>query len=93
VTTDGRLIFVVEMPGALSLAFEAAHEAQAAAFASAPWFTEALERYVHSKQIEIREQTSWVRLRPATSEEMSAYRDFAREFADMTDCFLFAPVA
>jgi len=53
VTTDGRLIFVVEMQGALSLAFEAAHEAQAAAFASAPWFTEALERYLHSKQIEI----------------------------------------
>jgi hypothetical protein len=92
VAIDGRPIFVVELPGAPSFAFEAADETQAAAFARAPWFKAALERYFRSKQIEIPEQTPSVQLRPATREEITAYRDLAHEFADMTDCFLFAPV-
>jgi hypothetical protein len=34
--------FVVELPGSPSFAFEAADEAQAAAFADTPWFARAL---------------------------------------------------
>jgi hypothetical protein len=93
VRTQPLPIFVVELPGPLLLAFEAAHDAQAVAFADAPWFTQALGDYLQSKPVGLSERDLAPRIRPATKEEMSVYRDFAREFADMTDCLLFAPVS
>jgi hypothetical protein len=85
--------FVVELPGPLSFAFEAAHEAQAVAFADASWFTQALGDYLQSKPAGLSERDYVPRIRSATKEEISIYQDFAREFADMTDCLLFAPVS
>jgi hypothetical protein len=85
-------IFVVELPGPLSLAFEAAHEAQAIAFAGAPWFSRALRDYLQSKPVRLSQPDFVPRIRPATEQETSVYREFAREFADMTGCFLFAPL-
>jgi hypothetical protein len=85
-------IFVAELPGSLSLAFEAACEAQALAFADAPWFARALSGYLQSKPIPLSLPNPAPRIRPATDEETSVYREFAREFAEMTGCFLFAPV-
>jgi hypothetical protein len=85
-------IFVVELPGPLSLAFEAAHEAQAIAFAGAPWFARALRDYLQSKPARLSQPDFVPRIRPATEQETSVYREFAREFADMTGCFLFAPL-
>jgi hypothetical protein len=86
-------IFVVELPGQRSLAFEAAHEAQAAAFADARWFTQALGDYLQSKPVGLSKRDLAPGIRHATIEEMSVYLDFAREFADMTDYLLFAPVS
>jgi hypothetical protein len=83
--------FVVELPGALLLAFEAAHEAEALALSKAPWFMEALGKYLRSKSNGLAADLL-VRIRPATKEETSVYRDYAREFAELSDCFLFAPV-
>jgi hypothetical protein len=86
-------IFVVELPGPLLFAFEAAQEAQAAAFTDAPWFTQALGDYLQSKPVGLSKRDFSLVIRPATIEETSIYQDFAREFADMTDCLLFAPVS
>jgi hypothetical protein len=80
------------MPGSPSFAFEAAHEAQAVTFANASWFTQALRDYRQSKLARLSPQVVAPRIRPATQEETSVYREFAREFADMTGCFLFTPV-
>ena len=80
--------------GSPSFAFEAAHEARAAAFADAPWFTRALGDYLQSKPVGLSARDLAPRIRPATKQEMSIYREFAREFAaDMTDCLLFATVS
>jgi len=92
VTTGGRSIFVVELVEARLLAFEAAHEAQAASFAQATWFKSALLNYLCSKRAG-RPTDFRPRIRPATKEEETTYRAFAREFADMSGCFLFAPVS
>jgi hypothetical protein len=82
-------IFVVELPGSLSFGFEAADEAQAGAFADASWFKRALGDYLGLSARDLAP-----RIRRATKEETSVYRDFAREFAaDITDCLLFAPVS
>ena len=86
-------IFVVELPETLSLAFEAADEAQAVAFADSPWFIQALNEYLCSKQAELSGKDFPSRIRPATKQEVSVYRKFASEFADMTDCFLFTPIS
>jgi hypothetical protein len=86
-------IFVVELPKPLSLAFEAADEAQAVAFADSPRFMQALNEYLCSKQAGLCGEDFAFRIRPATTQEISVYRDFASEFADMTDCLLFAPVS
>ena len=80
--------------GSLSFAFEAADEAQAGAFADASWFTRALGDYLQSKPVGLSARDLAPRIRPATKQEMSVYRDFAREFAaDITDRLLFAPVS
>ena len=86
-------IFVVELPGLPSFAFEAAYEAQAVAFADTGWFTQALGDYLHSKPSGSSQQDFTPKIRPATKEETSVYQDFACEFADMTTCFLFAQVS
>jgi hypothetical protein len=85
-------IFVAELTGSRSLAFEAAHEEQALAFAAAPWFARELRDYLQSKRVRLLQSDPVPRIRPATEEETSAYLEIAREFADMTGCFLFAPV-
>lgn len=87
-----RPIFVVELPGAPSLAFEAANEAQAVVFAGAPWFTEALSDYLHAKKTRPRAPELGLHVRVATSEETLVYRKFANEFAEMAGSFLLAPV-
>jgi hypothetical protein len=92
VTTGERPIFVVELMEAPLLAFEAAHAAQAASFAQATWFQNALVNYLCSKRAG-RPTDFRPRVRPATKDEEGAYRAFAREFADMPGCFLFAPVS
>ena len=91
-TTGERPIFVVELIEAPLLAFEAAHAAQAASFAQAPWFKSALVDYLYSKRAG-RPTDFRPRIRPATKEEETTYRAFAREFSDMAECFLFAPVS
>ena len=83
--------FVVELPGALSLAFEATHEAEALALSKAPWFMEALGKYLRSKSSGLA-TFPLIQIRPATKEETSVYRDYTREFAEFADGFLFAPV-
>jgi hypothetical protein len=87
------MIFVVELKGARRLAFEAAHEEQASSFARTAWFNDALTRYFASKNAGRSEVDLKHAIRPATQEEESIYRDFAREFTDLTGCFLFAPVS
>ena len=62
-------------------------------FADAPWFTQALGDYLQSKPVGLSKRDFSLVIRPATIEETSIYQDFAREFADMTDCLLFAPVS
>jgi hypothetical protein len=86
-------VFVVELPGTPSFAFEATHEPQATAFASAPWFKEALDNYLRSRSAGLPQADLALRIRPATENEISVYRDFACEFSDMVACFLFAPVS
>ena len=86
-------VFVIELPEPLSLAFEAADEAQAVAFADSPWFIQALNEYLCSKQAGSSGKDFPSRIRPATKQEVSVYREFASEFADMTDCFLFTPIS
>lgn len=91
--TTGELpVFVVELMEAPLLAFEAAHAAQAASFAQATWFKNALVNYLCSKRAG-RPTNFRPRVRPATREEETTYRAFAREFADTVGCFLFAPVS
>jgi hypothetical protein len=92
VAIAARQTFVMELPGARSLAFEAAHEEEALALSSAPWFLNALGKYLPSKSSCLI-LDSPLGVRPATKEEAALYRDFAREFAEMTDCFLLAPVS
>lgn len=87
-----RPIFVVELQGVASLAFEAADETQAADIAGAPWFTEALRNYLHAKETRAREPDPGLHVRAATSEETLVYRNFAHEFAEMAGSFLFAPI-
>jgi hypothetical protein len=91
VAREARQTFVVELPGPLSLAFTAADEAEGLALSKAPWFAEALSKYLRSKSSGL---TTYplIQIRPATKEETSVYRDYAREFAELSDCFLFAPV-
>lgn len=91
-TTGWRPIFVVELVEAPLLAFEAAHEAQAASFAQAAWFKSAIVKYLCSKRAG-RPTDFRPRIRPATREEEATYKAFAREFADTAGCFLFAPVS
>ena len=91
-TTGRRPVFVVELVEAPVLAFEAAHETQAASLAQATWFKNALVNYLSSKRAG-RPTGFRPRIRPATKEEETTYRAFAREFADMSGCFLFAPVS
>jgi len=86
-------IFVVELPESLSLAFEAADEAQAAAFVDSPWFIQSLKNYLRSKQSRLSGEDFASRIRPATEQEISVYRGFKNEFADMTECLLFAPLS
>jgi hypothetical protein len=74
------------------LAFEAAHAAQAASFAEATWFKNALLNYLCSRRAG-RPTDFRPQIRPATKEEEGIYRAFAREFADTAGCFLFAPVS
>jgi hypothetical protein len=92
VAIAARHTFVIEFPGAPSLAFEAAHEEEALALFNAPWFRDALAKYLCSKSSELSRDFS-ARIRPATKEETAVYRDYAREFAEMADCFLLAPVS
>jgi hypothetical protein len=92
VTADGRSVFVVELVEAPFLAFEAAHETQAASFTQATWFKGALMGYLCSKRTG-RPTDFRPRIRPATKEEEATYRAFAREFADTAGYFLFAPVS
>jgi hypothetical protein len=92
VAIPARQTFVIELPGAPSLAFEAAHEEDALALSNAPWFTDALAKYLRSKSSGLTADVS-PRVRPATQEETAVYRDYAREFAEMADCFLLAPVS
>ena len=86
-------IFIVEVVGAPPLAFEAECEAQAAAFARAPWFTEALRNYLRSKCPGIPHLDLAPRIRPARKDEASAYRGFASEFADVSDGVFLAPLS
>ena len=58
-----------------------------------PWFKKALGDYLRSKPSEFSQQGSLPRIWPATKEEALVYQDFAKEFADMTNCFLLAPVS
>lgn len=91
-TTGEQPIFVVELMEAPLLAFEAAHAAQAASFAQATWFKNALLNYLCSKRVG--QPTDFrPRVRPATKEEEATFRAFAREFADTSGFFLFAPVS
>jgi hypothetical protein len=92
VTTGERPIFVVELMEAPLLAFEAVHAAQAASFAQATWFKNALVNYLCSKRAG-RPTDFRPRVRPATKAEEATYRPFAHEFADMSGSFLFAPVS
>lgn len=91
-TTGERPIFVVELMEAPLLAFEAAHAAEAASFAQATWFKSALVNYLITKRAG-RPTDFRPRVRPATNEEEATYRAFANEFADVSGCFLFAPVS
>lgn len=85
------IVFVIELPRMMSFAFEAANEAQAKSFANAAWFAAAVDNYLRSRSTGLPLQDFAPRIRPATDEELSVYRSFAREFADLTDCVLVVP--
>jgi hypothetical protein len=92
VAIAARQTFVIELPGTLLLAFEAACEEEALALSNTPWFRDALAKYLCFKSSRSTADVS-PRIRPATKEETAVYRDYAREFAEMADCFLLAPVS
>jgi hypothetical protein len=76
-----RSIFVLDILGTPTLAFEAEDLAQAEAFVHTPWFASSLSEFFANKR------KGWdknipVRTRIATEEEASIYRDIADEFAD-----------
>jgi hypothetical protein len=76
-------IFVLDILGTPSVAFEAEDPAQAEAFVHAPWFAPSLGKFFAHKR------KGWdanVPLRPrvASEEEASIYRDFADEFSDVS---------
>lgn len=90
-------MFVIELPGEAptrrSFAFEAPHETEASELVGTGRFKDAIRDYLRTKP-----NGAWLadvppRIRPATHAEISAYRDFAEEFAEMTGCLLLAPVS
>jgi hypothetical protein len=86
-------VFVVELPAVPALAFAAEDEAQATSFSFAAWFKDALDNHLCAKKAGATRLDSPPRIRSATKEEERIYRNFAREFVDISDCFLFAPVS
>jgi hypothetical protein len=87
------IVFVIELPRMMSFAFEAANEAQAESFANAAWFAAAVDNYLLSRSTGLPLQDFAPRIRLAANEELSVYRSFAREFADLTDCVLVVPTS
>ena len=82
-------IFVLDILGTPSFAFEAEDLAQAEAFVHAPWFAPSLGKFFAHKR------KGWdanvpLRARVASEEEASIYRDFADEFSDVSGCLFIA---
>jgi len=90
-------VFVIELPGEtskkLSFASEAPHEVEAAELVGTSRFKEAIREYLRAKSDRAGIADFTPQIRPATHDEISAYRDFAEEFAEMTGCLLLAPVS
>lgn len=78
-----RSIFVLDILGRPTFAFEAEDLAQAEAFVHAPWFASSLSEFFANKR------KGWdknipLRTRVATEQEASIYRDIADEFTDLS---------
>jgi len=82
-------IFVLDVAGRPTFAFKAENLAQAEELIQASWFARALSEFYANKR------QGWdnnipVRTRFAIEAEVSIYRDFADEFADLSDRFFIA---
>jgi hypothetical protein len=84
-----RSVFVLDIAGRPTFAFEAETPAQAEDFIRAPWFGRSLDEFYAKKRSGWDKNISG-RVRVATEGEMSIYRDFADEFAVLSNCFFIA---
>jgi len=79
-----RSIFVLDILGRPTLAFEAEDLALAEAFVHAPRFVSSLGEFFANKRKGGWDKNIPLRIRVATEEEASIYRDFADEFSDVS---------
>jgi hypothetical protein len=84
-----RSIFVLDIRNEPTFAFEAEHLAHAEEIADAPWFSSAVCEFYSNKRGKW-DDSATRRTRPATEPEAAIYRDYADEFADVSDQFLIA---
>jgi hypothetical protein len=84
-----RPIFVLDIRNEATFAFEAEHLAQARNFVDAPWFAGAVFEFSPSKHGGW-DDSAARRTRAATEPEAAIYRDYADEFAEVSDQFLIA---
>jgi hypothetical protein len=84
-----RTIFVLDIRNEAAFAFEAETLVQAEGLTHAPWFARAVGEFYASKHGRCDDGVAR-RIRSATKREASTYRDYADEFADLSDHFLIA---
>jgi hypothetical protein len=85
-------IFILDILGTPSFAFEAKDLVQAETFVHAPWFATSLSAFFASKRKEWDKHVP-LRTRVATAEEASIYRNIADEFSDASGSLFIAHIS
>lgn len=83
-----RTIFVLDVAGHETLAFEARHASAAEALVRKPWFIAALDEFCAKRQV-YRAQAP-LRPRPATATEAALFDEHVSEFPESLDRVLIA---
>jgi len=83
-----RIIFVLDLAGHETLAFEAKHASAAVALVRKPWFIAALNHFCAKRRVY--RGPAALRPRPATATEAALFGERVKEFPEAVDSVLVA---